>query len=401
MIFGKNPSLALGMTLNDPKGEWNKNVAYWTIGKRLRKAFEGRVVVSATKATAEKNPELLELLRQQGIKVVIEESGRFSKNNVENNHLQALHEVSNLGSQWVMYGDFDRVCVDSVVKSGISRLAVFLTEFLDRQESRDTRLVVVGRKVNEFGLTERDSFFRYKTERPILNVLNKIVGFEIDPLTSYIVVRNNHARKIIEGSNSLSEMDYPATKWVLQTVEQGLKIASFNSSLVGTIEKPGFLDIEQMRRRIVEDEQNESDDVQRGRHTQEAKLALDNLESEVFDEKSMLSLAYYLPNPFTPNLEVGMRGNIERGKKILNFIEDECDSGRLDNVLEHERKAGIKRGIEKGRSELDFVRDRLEGNIMSNGKLALYTFLLEIGMYVEGGHRRDLNFLLRRSEKIS
>lgn len=193
------------------------------------------------------------MLRKQGINVVTENVGAFSENPVENNHLNALNEASRIESKWVMYGDFDRLSVDSVIGEGLKRFLPKLEGYLDKN-SEGLDVLTLSRDIST------ESSPRVLAEQPVVKLVSNVVGTECDSLGSYVIFKDSVVENIVRSSKELPPLTFPATKWVIIAKELGLDLASLSTKgLIGGFEAPELIDANLLEQKAKELERERGD----------------------------------------------------------------------------------------------------------------------------------------------
>ncbi len=353
----RSPSIALGATFHDPKGEW---IGAFFQGnnpfRKLASHFDGFVV--SLSLAMEGRDWIVQVLEKAGIRVVFENSGeQLSSNSVENNHLRAIVEAGKMGTDLVLYADFDRLLADSLPNTNKE-----FSRFVDRlrgslkAETSDAQVLTINRRL------PLDSVLRETTEMPLLKIISGLVECDVDPLGSYVVFQNEAVGSIVVASRRSPEMTFPATKWVLLAKEMGLRLGNLNSEgQIGRFESPVLLERDKMILRARK-YQLEMDDLgsrygydldPSGFHSRAGRSVVKAARSGFTTSPGELNviLAEELLEAETDK----WKGKIASTLGILDFIRTEIESARILAGPE------IVSQVRDCKAYLDWVNQKLDG----------------------------------------
>jgi len=344
--------VVLTATLHDPAGEWNRAVEACGVGRRISERFR-KFVVSCTDLTWQDNRHLVNILMAQGVEVSRESDGvTLSTNPIENNHLNALEKgLAVGGSGYVMYGDFDRLVVDSVRRPADGFL-LDLGEYL-RGEGENIDLTVLSRWIYY------EPHSRIITESPVVDCISAVTGVRrCDSLGSGLVMKDGLAKEILDRSGTLPELSFPATKWVVLAKELGYRLESFwTGGRWGVFEIPQGVDHQLWLERAREIRGLRGEEA--GDYYQFAAEGMNDYEPMV--RKGILRHEYRA----VEKSKTEWAKRITTGREILRFIGGEVAAGRLDETND------VRQAMNRAGEWLD----RLEMGITDEGETLGEQFL--------------------------
>lgn len=206
--------IAVVCTLHDNTGRIVENLTSNNWGRWLEEVGYASLDIVATTSTYDRYETKLRLLKGDKVVCWRETPQTYANEARRNSHMQALSLGLARQSNWIFYVDGDRLVADLAVNR-------FSWWDLHRQlqsiikEHQNLDMISINRPHGYEGAV------RVITETPVNLTLGEISGVQIDPFSSYTLMKQNLAELVFRGARNdyNHETTFPVLEWFLRAVK--------------------------------------------------------------------------------------------------------------------------------------------------------------------------------------